>query len=131
MFCQQCGTRVTTSTQRFCQECGGIIAPAQGPSSDQQGGNGAPRLQLSTQVWHVTPSLPPMTTRVIVHNTALRTLLMAIGLCLLLPLAIPLFFGSLIAGFALLGLFIHLAPLFAMAIVVYWFLTRQRHTLRH
>jgi uncharacterized membrane protein YesL len=67
-------------------------------------------------------------------DTTMRTLLMVGGLLFLLPLAIPLAFGTLVAGLvagvALVAMMLKLAPVLALGLVLYWIVTRQRRTLR-
>jgi uncharacterized membrane protein YesL len=67
-------------------------------------------------------------------DTTMRTLLMAGGLLLLLPLAIPLAVGILLAGLvasvALAAMVLKLVPVLALGLVLYWIVTRQRRALR-
>jgi hypothetical protein len=67
-------------------------------------------------------------------DTTMKTLLMVGGLLLLLPLAIPLAVGTLMAGLvvsvALVAMVLKLAPVLALGLVLYWIVTRQRRTLR-
>ena len=115
MFCPQCGARVPTGTQRFCKECGAEVGrnPGQGASS-------LPRRVLSN--------------RVMKKDHAMKSLLIVAGLVLLVPLALHLFFGlllaSLVTGVALAAMVIKLAPVLALGLVLYWIVTRRRRTLR-
>jgi len=132
MFCPHCGTQANTGAPRFCHECGREIgAPAQ---SDHSARND-PQLPSGPSTGTSSgapPSQRPFftTTNVIVKDHTMKTLLIVGGLLLLLPLAIPLFFGTLLAGLVagavLVGLAFKAAPLIAIAIAVYWFLNRQR-----
>jgi hypothetical protein len=62
----------------------------------------------------------------------MKTLLLIGGLLLLLPLAIPLIFGALVAGVvtgvALIALAVKLAPVLALGVVLYWIVTHRRRT---
>ena len=46
------------------------------------------------------------------------------------PLVIPILMAGLIAGVALVAMVLKLAPVLALALVLYWIVTRQRRTLR-
>jgi hypothetical protein len=129
MFCPQCGTNVSSGQQRFCRECGaeigrdpdqGVRQAAQRPAGHAWRASAHPRCALSNQV--------------IEKDTTMRTLLMVGGLLFLLPLAIPLAFGTLVAGLvagvALVAMVLKLAPVLALGLVLYWIVTRQRRTLR-
>ena len=128
MFCPQCGTNVS-SGQRFCRECGaevgrdpnqGVRQAAQRPADHAGMASALPRCALSNQVME--------------KDTTMKTLLMVGGLLLLLPLALPLAVGTLVAGLvagvALVAMALKLAPVLALALVLYWIVTRQRRTLR-
>ena len=64
----------------------------------------------------------------------MKTLLIVAGLVILVPLALHLFFGlllaSLVTGLALVAMVIKLAPVLALGLVLYWIVTRHRRTLR-
>ena len=111
MFCPQCGARVPTGTERFCKECGAELG---------QGATALPRRVLSN--------------RLMKNDHAMKTLLIVAGLVLLVPLALHLFFGlllaSVVAGVALVAMAIKLAPALALGFVLYWIVTRRRRTLR-
>ena len=128
MFCPQCGTNVS-SGQRFCRECGAEVGrdpdqevrrAAQRPAGHARRASALPRCALSNQALE--------------KDTTMRTLLLVGGLLLLLPLALPLAIGTLmagpIAGVALVAMVLKLAPVLALALVLYWIVTRQRRTLR-
>jgi uncharacterized membrane protein YvbJ len=129
MFCPQCGTKVPTGTQRFCRECGAEVGhdPGQGaqeaaqrPADHAQRASSRPRRVLSNHVMK--------------KDQTMKTLLMVAGLLLLLPLAMHLLFGillaSLVAGVALIAIGLKLAPVLALGLVLYWIVTRHRRTLR-
>ena len=139
MFCPHCGTKSTTSAQRFCRECGGEMNMTDGPAQESAGPAGA-QAQGSANgpgaAWggaSSTPRQPFMLAQVTVKDNTMKTLLLIGGLLLLLPLAIPLFFGallaSLFAGFALIGLAFKLAPLLAVALIIYWFAKGRRRAM--
>jgi hypothetical protein len=128
MFCPQCGTNVR-SGQRFCRECGaevgrdpdqGVRQAAQRPADHAWRVSALPRCALSNQQME--------------KDSTMRTLLMVGGLLLLLPLALPLAVGTLVAGLvagvALVAMALKLAPVLALALVLYWIVIRQRRTLR-
>ena len=125
MFCPQCGTKTTTGTQRFCRECGGEIGADPGQEG-QRAGSGSTTMPPRQR--------PSMLTHVIVKDNTMKTLLIAAGLLLLLPLAIPIVFGTLVAGVvagvALVAAAIKLAPVLALGIVLYWIVTRRRGALQ-
>ncbi len=135
MFCTQCGVRFTTRTQRLCPQCGAPQTPApgrqdQGAATVTQGQDGwyehAPVYEQFRQ--------PSLMTYVVVKDSGLRTVLIVLGALLLLALAVPLFFGSLLMGVMLVGTILHpahviavlvrvlahLAPAIAMCMVVVW-----------
>ena len=124
MFCPQCGTKTTMGHQRFCRECGAEI-----------GADPAPGGQQAADASATTPPRrrPFMLPRVSEKDNAMKMLLLGAGLALLLPLAIPLVFGillaSLFAGVAVVATAIKLAPVVAVGIIVYWLVTRQKRTL--
>ena len=125
MFCPRCGTKTTTGTPRFCRECGGEIGADPGPEG-QRAGSGPTTMPPRQR--------PFMLTHVIVKDNTMKTVLIAAGLLLLLPLAIPLAFGTLVAGVvagvALVATAIKLAPVLALGIVLYWIVTRRRRALQ-
>jgi uncharacterized membrane protein YvbJ len=115
MFCPQCGASVPTGAERFCKECGAELGRDPG-----QGATTLPRHVLSN--------------RLMKKDHAMKTLLIVAGLVLLVPLALHLFFGlllaSLVASVALVAMAIKLAPVLALGLVLYWIVTRRRRTLR-
>lgn len=133
MFCPQCGTKAKAGGSRFCHECGAELAA----TTEQRDAGAAPG--TSGPAWQGyrtsagTPFQHPLltTTHVIVKDNTVKTVLIVAGLLLLLPLAIPIVFGTLLAGLfagvAVIGAAIKLAPVIAIALVVYWLLNRQRH----
>ena len=64
----------------------------------------------------------------------MKLLLIVIGLLLLLPMAVSLLLGTLLASFfaglALVGVLLKLLPLLAVGLLLYWLVTRQRRTSR-
>lgn len=134
MFCPQCGTQVTNSKARFCRECGGEIDAASGQrdraTAGATQGSAGPASGASS---NVPPfQRPCMLTHVMVKESWLKPLLMAAGLLVLLPLALALLFGALVAslfaGIALIHVVFKLAPLLLIGVVLYWFMTRRRRT---
>lgn len=129
MFCPHCGAQASSGTARFCRECGGEIgaATAQTSTPRDSATNGAPG--SANQSWGA-PRHCMTTTNVYMKGSMMKPLLIAAGLLLLLPLAIPLFFGAIVAsvfaGVALVGFALKLAPLLAVGILIYWALNRQR-----
>jgi len=142
MFCPHCGTKMTTGQQRFCRECGGEIgAPAQASQEAPEAGAPGMGQQQGGHSWNASsassampPRQPFMLAHVTVKDNTMKTLLIVGALLLLLPLAIPLFFGALLAsvfaGFALIGLAFKLAPLIAVAIILYWVMSHRRQAMR-
>ena len=133
MFCPQCGTKTVTGSQRFCRECGAEISPAAGQDQTAQGAQatqGTAQGPFNQACGASYSTLRPCAVHVSVRDNPMKTLLMAGGLLLLLPLAIPLVFGLLIAGVAagvgLVALAIHLLPVLALAAVVYWIVAQRR-----
>ncbi len=132
MYCPRCGTQ-TSGGARFCHECG-----AETSGHEQQAANTA---GPAAQGRGVSPGAPPFqgpfmtTTHVVVkHHSSARPWLIAIGLLLLLPLAVPLIFGTLLAGLfagvAVVGIAVHAAPLIAVALLIYLVMTRQQRMPR-
>jgi len=124
MFCSQCGTRAATSNQRYCPECGNdrtvpTAAPASGPAPESAPGQVPPTYMAYTPV-----------VRVDHHHGLLRPLLLLVGAFMLLPLLIPLAFGSLVAGVVLIGFMLKALPLLALCAFVAWFVSR-RQSARH
>lgn len=118
MYCPRCGTKTIMGQQGYCRECGAAIDATAG-----------------TQGHDATHAMPPhahpfVISHVIEKDNTMRTLLMAGGLLLLLPLAIPLVIGALVASFvtgaALIAILFKAIPLLAVALVVYLILNRQR-----
>lgn len=128
MFCPHCGTRVTVSKARFCGECGGEMTAAAGPD-----GGARQTADRGANASGASPHGPFTMTHVVVKDNAMRTILIAAGLLLLLPLAIPLFFGALlasfVAGIALVGILFKAIPLLAIGLLIYVVL-RERRTQR-
>lgn len=122
MFCPQCGTKTVTGNQRFCRECGAEIGAASSQANQTATGTDAP----ARGSYSAPAQRPCMLTHVNVKDSALKTLLMAAGLLLLLPLV----FGTLLAGVvavvAVAALAIKLAPVVVLGLVAYWFITRRR-----
>jgi uncharacterized membrane protein YvbJ len=125
MFCPQCGTKKLRGTQRFCQECGAEVGQETGQGA-REAADRAPRAS----------SLPRrvLSNRMMKKDQTMKTLLMVAGLVILLPLAMHLLFGillaSLVAGVALIAIGLKLAPVLALGLVLYWIVTRHRRTLR-
>ena len=121
MFCSQCGTRAATSNQRYCPECGNdrtvpsTAAPASGPAPESARGPVSPPYMAYTPV-----------VRVDHHHGLLRPLLLLVGAFMLLPLLIPLAFGSLVAGVVLIGFVLKALPLLALCAFVAWFVSRRQ-----
>jgi hypothetical protein len=116
MYCPHCGTKAASNQVRFCYECGAEIAVPAGrqsePGSQQTGQETTGPAQ---QIWCGTsPGRGPAG-----PSTALRTVLMAAGLVVLVPVI-------LIAGLALLGLAVHALPVIALGLLVYWALSRRQ-----
>jgi hypothetical protein len=66
------------------------------------------------------------TPQVIVRHSLFRPLLLVVCAFLLLPLAIPLLFGSLFLGVAAVGAVFHLLPLLIICAGIYLLVTRRR-----
>lgn len=64
----------------------------------------------------------------------MKLVLIVVGLLLVLPLAVSLVFGALLAtffaGLALIGALLKLVPLLAIGLLIYWLVARQRRTSR-
>lgn len=125
MYCPQCGTKATTDNPRFCYECGVEIPTLADSGQGELGGWSAA----------ASTSMPPhrqahAATPVIVKDSALKTVLLAVGALALLPIALVVLAGavlaSLVAGAAIIAVLFKLAPLIAIGFLVYWFATRQR-----
>lgn len=119
MFCPKCGTKSAVPGARFCRECGADMGAAMaGEQSNQEGWSAPPRPR---------PSLPM---KGITQGGAMRTVLLVAGALLLIPLALHLIFGLVVAGVvvsvALIATAIKLAPLIAIGFLVYWLVARQR-----
>lgn len=134
MFCPQCGTKSLAGPQHFCRECGADMSAA--PGSSDQAAQGSAR-RPAGQAWGASSSRPSfgppvLLAPVIVKDNTMKTLLLIGGLLLLLPLAIPLVFGTLVAGVvtgaALVALAVKLAPVLALGVVLYWIVTHRRRT---
>src|SRR5437588_13024569 len=115
MFCPQCGTKVTPGTQRFCRECGADV----GRDADQ-GARGAAQRPVERARRASPFARCVLSKHVMEKDSTMKTLLMAGGLLLLLPLALALAAGTLVAGVALVAMVLKLAPLMALGLVLYW-----------
>ena len=124
MFCPKCGTRAVAGDQRFCRECGAELSAQ--PAAESRQGPGAS---------FAIPPRPYTYIRGMAKGSPLKTLLIIAGVVLLVPLALHLLFGIVVAGLvlsvALIGLAFKLLPILAVAALVYWIVMRQRRTLRH
>jgi hypothetical protein len=61
-----------------------------------------------------------------VGRLAARTVLILVAVLLFVPFMISLMFGALFAGVALVATLIHVAPLLAVILLVYWLFARRR-----
>lgn len=128
MYCPQCGTKATTDNPRFCYECGAEIpalaASEQGETQGEQGAWSAAGSATMPPHRQVHAAIP-----VVVKDSGLKTVLMVIGGLALLPIALVVLVGavlaSLVAGAAVIAVLFKLAPLIAIGFLVYWFATRQ------
>jgi hypothetical protein len=129
MYCPRCGTQVASSQSRFCYECGSeIVVPAgqhgefgaQQPGQDQQTGS-------SQRAWR--GNIPVM--NVTVKDSALKAVLMAAGLLLLLPVIFGALVLTFVAGIALIGLAFKALPFIALCVIVYWFMSRRQRWSRY
>jgi hypothetical protein len=131
MFCPRCGTKAATNSPRFCYECGAEIPPAgeTRASGAEEGfdraANSGPKGYGASPTWD-----PRVMTHVFTRDRSWRPVLIAGGLLLLLPLAIPLIFGAVVAsafaGIALVALLVKALPVLAIVALVYWALSRPR-----
>jgi hypothetical protein len=121
---------MVASDQRFCRECGREIAQAAATQQDAFGeqAQGAPQ-GCPMGSWTSGPArwpVPPYRGYGMVRRGHIHPLLIVLAAFLLVPLAIPLFLGTLFAGFAVLGLAFKLAPMILIGLGIYWLLSRPR-----
>jgi hypothetical protein len=128
MYCPKCGTQAASSQSRFCYECGSEIdvptgqqsaSSSQQPGQDQGAGS-------SQRTWR--GSIPVM--QVSVKDNTLKTVLIAAGLVLLLPVILGAAALTFVAGIALLALAFKALPFIALCVIVYWVMSRRQHWSR-
>ncbi|GAC1428834.1 MAG: hypothetical protein NVSMB65_02160 [Chloroflexota bacterium] len=126
MFCQHCGARVTVPTQQYCDECGRETGP-QRDEGLRQGVQGT--TAQSWSVPHIQHLIMPAPRVIVRYGMARPLVAVLIGL-LLLPLILPLMFGSLLLGVVLLGILAHMVPVLAVGAGITWLVMRQRRARR-
>ncbi len=129
MYCPRCGTQAASSQSRFCYECGSEIdvpAGQHGASGPRQTGQDQ-NAGSSQRAWR--GSIPTM--NVTVKDNALKTVLMAAGLLLLLPVIFGALALTFAAGVALIALAFKALPFIALCVIVYWFMSRRQRWGRY
>lgn len=67
-----------------------------------------------------------MRPRAIVARLAVKTVLIVVGVLLFVPFVISLMFGALFAGIALVAALVHVVPVLAVILLLYWLFIRRR-----
>lgn len=114
MHCPQCGKKLISNSQRYCQACGADVATA-GRTNGRTGGGAS---------WRSSIPVP-----IVVKDTTMRTVLLVAAAVLLVPLALGALLATVAAGLALVGIVIHLAPVIAIGVIVYWLVNQRRRTV--
>lgn len=127
MFCPYCGTRLSSTAQRFCHSCGRATGQHHGQTPPASGAGPAQAQTLPMARGPVTQRLsgPGRTTA---GSLAVKALLVVVGILMFVPFVISLMFGALFAGIALVAALVHIAPVVALILLVYWLFLRQRRS---
>lgn len=150
MFCPRCGAQ-TPGNGAYCGECGAGVATAEvsdartplrrATEAEARYPGGVPSAPVAGATYVVPAYAPVVVVQAAPSPHPLRTLAIAGGLLLLSPallvlvplglaLLAALALAGLVAGVALVGLAIKLAPVVLLGLVGYWLVTQRRHAVQ-